>query len=55
MSFANTLIETAKMGTVVSEIWLTWVLERLPDHKILRAGEPMPWRYAESPKGAGLC
>ena len=26
----------------------TWVLERLPDHKINRIGELMPWAWMES-------
>ena len=25
------------------EAWLTWVLQRLPDHKINRIDELMPW------------
>ncbi len=29
-----TLVETAKMNNVDPEAWLTWVLQRLPDHKI---------------------
>lgn len=40
-----TLIETAKMNNVDPEAWLTWVLERLPDHKIDRIDELMPWNW----------
>jgi len=36
----------AKMNKVDPEAWLTWVLERLPDHKINRIDELMPWRFA---------
>lgn len=43
---AYTLIETAKMNNVDPEAWLTWVLKRLPDHKINRIDELMPWRFA---------
>jgi len=27
------------------EAWLTWVLQRLPDHKINRIDELMPWKW----------
>ena len=46
-AIAYTLIETAKMNDVDPEAWLTWVLERLPDHKINRLGELMPWTWTE--------
>ena len=42
-AIAYTLIETAKMNDVDPEAWLTWVLQRLPDHKINRIDELMPW------------
>lgn len=42
-AIAYTLVETAKMNNVDPEAWLTWVLERLPDHKITRIDELMPW------------
>ncbi len=44
-ALAYTLIETAKMNDVDPEAWLTWILERLPDHKINRIDELMPWAY----------
>lgn len=47
-AIAYTLIETAKMNNVDPEAWLTWVLERLPDHKINRIEELMPWMWMES-------
>ena len=42
-AIAYTLIETAKMNDVDPEAWLTWVLQRLPDHKINSIDELMPW------------
>ena len=42
---AATRIETAKMKEVDPEAWLTWVLQRLPDHKINRIDELMPWNW----------
>ena len=44
-AIAYTLIETAKMNDVDPEAWLTWVLDRLPDHKINRIDELMPWEW----------
>ena len=44
-AIAYTLIETAKMNGVDPEAWLTWVLERLPAHKISRVDELMPWHF----------
>lgn len=47
-AIAYTLMETAKMNGVDPEAWLTWVLERLPDQKINRIGELMPWVWMET-------
>ncbi len=47
MAIAFTLIETAKLNSVDPQAWLSWVLERIADHKINRIDELMPWRYAE--------
>ncbi len=44
-AIACTLVETARMNGVDPEAWLTWVLERLPDHKINRIKELMPWNW----------
>jgi hypothetical protein len=44
-AIAYTLMETAKMNDVDPEAWLTWVLQRLPDHKINRIEELMPWNW----------
>jgi uncharacterized protein (DUF1810 family) len=52
-AIAYTLIETAKMNSVDPEAWLTWVLEHLPDHKINRIDERMPWVWkAENAQNA---
>ena len=45
MAIAFTLIETAKLNKVDLQAWLTWVLERVADHKINKIDELMPWRY----------
>lgn len=44
-AIAYTLIETARMNGVNPEAWLTWVLERIADHKINRIGELAPWNW----------
>lgn len=44
-AIAYTLVETAKMNNADPEAWLTWVLQRLPDHKINRIEELMPWNW----------
>lgn len=44
-AIAYTLIESAKMNDVDPEAWLTWVLQRLPDHKINRIDDLMPWNW----------
>ena len=46
-AIAYTLIETAKMNNVDPEAWLTWVLERVADHKINRLDELMPWHWVQ--------
>ena len=46
MAIAFTLIETAKLNGIDPQAWLTWVLERIADHKITRLDELMPWSYA---------
>jgi hypothetical protein len=52
-AIAYTLIETARMNGVDPEAWLTWVLEYLPDHKINRIDERMPWAWkAENAQNA---
>lgn len=52
-AIAYTLIQTAKMNNVDPEAWLTWVLERVADHKITRLDQVMPWVWkAESSQTA---
>jgi hypothetical protein len=47
-TIAYTLMETGKTNNVSPVAWLTWVLKRLPDHKINRLNELVPWnRQAE--------
>ena len=43
MAIAFTLIETAKLNGVDAQARLTWVLDRIADHKINRFDELMPW------------
>ena len=45
MAIAFTLIETAKLNKVDPQVWLTWVLEHIADHKITKLDELMPWNY----------
>ena len=52
-AIAYTLNETAKMNGIDPEAWMTWVLERLPDHKINRLDELMPWRFAATTTDKG--
>jgi hypothetical protein len=45
MAIAFTLIETAKLNGVDPQAGLTDVLGRIPDHKINRIDELLPWNY----------
>jgi transposase len=47
LAVAFTLIETAKLNNVDPQAWLTWVLERIADHKINKIDELLPWHYQE--------
>ncbi len=47
MTIAFTLIEIAKLNNVDPQAWLTWVLNRIADHKVNRIDELLPWNYAE--------
>ena len=42
---AYTLIETAKLNGADPEAWLADTLARIPDHKITRLDELMPWNH----------
>ena len=46
LAIAATLIETAKLNDVDPHAWLADTLARIPDYKITRVDEPMPWRWA---------
>jgi len=46
-AIAYTLIQTARMNDVDPQAWLTWVLERLPEHKINAIDELMPWNWVK--------
>ncbi len=45
MAIAFTLIETAKLNDIDTQAWLTWVLERIADHKITKIDELLPWNW----------
>ncbi len=45
-AIAYTLIESAKLNGVDPQVWLTWVLGRIADHKITHIDELLPWSYA---------
>ena len=47
-AIAYTLIETAKLNGVDPQAWLADTLARLPDHKITKIDELLPWRWANS-------
>jgi hypothetical protein len=44
-AIAYTLIETAKLNAVDPQAWLAQVLDRLPDHKITRINDLLPWMW----------
>ncbi len=45
-AIAYTLIETARLNDVDPQAWLAQVLERIPDYKINRVDELLPWNTA---------
>ena len=45
-AIAYTLIETARLNGVDPQAWLAHVLERIPDYKINRIDELLPWNTA---------
>ena len=49
MAIAFTLIKTAKLNGVDPQAWLTWVLERVADHKINRLDELIPTVIDQNP------
>ncbi len=44
-AIAYTLIETAKLNGVDPHAWLADTLARIPDHKITRIDELLPWNH----------
>ena len=42
-AIAYTLIETAKLNNIDPQAWLAQVLDRIPDYKINRVDELLPW------------
>ena len=42
-AIAYTLIETAKLNDIDPQAWLADILDRIPDHKINRVDELLPW------------
>ena len=47
-AIAYTLIETARLNHVDPQAWLAQVLERIPDYKINRVEELLPWNCAST-------
>ena len=45
-AIAYTLIETAKLNDIDPQAWLADVLDRIPDYKINRVDELLPWNCA---------
>ena len=48
-AIAYTLIETAKLNDIDPQAWPTRVLERIPDYKINRIDELLPWNCSTAP------
>jgi hypothetical protein len=42
---AYTLIETAKINGVDPQAWLADTIARIPDYKITKVGDLMPWKW----------
>ncbi len=42
-AIAYTFIETARLNGIDPQAWLAQVLERIPDYKINRVDELLPW------------
>ena len=42
-AIAYTLIETAKLNRIDPQAWLADTLARIPDHKINRIDDLLPW------------
>ena len=44
-AIAYTLIETAKLNAIDPHAWLADTLARIPDYKITRVDDLLPWRW----------
>ena len=44
-AIAYTLIETAKLNAVDPHAWLADTLARIPDYKITKVDDLLPWRW----------
>ena len=44
-AIAYTLTETAKLNGIDPQAWLADTLARIPDHKITRVDELLPWHW----------
>ncbi|MDP6953983.1 MAG: IS66 family transposase [Alphaproteobacteria bacterium] len=47
-AIAYTLIETAKLNGIDPQAWLADVFTRIPEHKINRIDQLLPWNWADS-------
>ena len=45
-AIAYTLIETAKLNGVNPQAWLADTLAQIPDYKITKVDELLPWRWS---------
>lgn len=48
-AIAYTLIETAKLNNVDPQAWITDTLARIPEHKINKIHELLPWNFNPTP------
>ena len=44
-AIACTLIETAKLNAIDPHVWLADTLARIPDYKITKVDDLLPWRW----------
>ena len=44
-AIAYTLIETAKLNAIDPSAWLADTLARIPDYKITKVDDLLPWRW----------
>ncbi len=47
-----TLLEAAKLNGINPQAYLTWVLDTIADHKVIRIDELLPWNFTDNrPRG----